>query len=175
MEKLIWTDTETTGINPGDIMEVGIEVTDFDLNVLDRYHALVQYDPENLNDFTRGMHKENGLIEDIENAGGGDHPLKVRDEVVSLLKMHQVDDNRKTLRLAGNNVRAFDGRFFDVVMPGIMSEVHYRELDISTLHEALYVATGKDHRPDSEATHRVFEDIAWSQRLWKIWREVCGL
>lgn len=72
MQRLLWIDVETTGLDPkeNDLLEVAAVVTDEKCHVVSCFQGVLVGDEEQVdrlrfNDFTRRMHTENGLIREL--------------------------------------------------------------------------------------------------------------
>ena len=144
--RLIWIDCEMTGLDifGGDeLVEVSVVPTDFDLNVLDEGVDYVIKPSEkavnHMNDFVRQMHTRSGLINEWEN---GFTPEGVRP------------------LLAGNTIGS-DKKFLDHYMPNLMSHLHYRSVDVSTLKELArrWYPAVYENRPPKNGGHRALADI----------------
>ena len=70
--RLLWIDCEMTGLDVfhDELCEIAVVPTDFDLNVLDEGIDIVIKPSaealEQMNDFVRNMHTENGLMEKMK-------------------------------------------------------------------------------------------------------------
>ena len=134
--RLIWIDCEMTGLDifGGDeLVEVSVVPTDFDLNVLDEGVDYVIKPSDaavaHMNDFVRNMHTRSGLINEWEHG----LPLAEAERKVTEYVLRFTPDGVRPL-LAGNTIGS-DKKFLDHYMPGLMSHLHYRSVDVSTLKE----------------------------------------
>ncbi len=154
--RLIWIDCEMTGLDifGGDeLVEVSVVPTDFDLNVLDEGVDYVIKPSEkavnHMNDFVRQMHTRSGLINEWENGLSlAEAEQKVTDYVLRF-----TPEGVKPL-LAGNTIGS-DKKFLDHYMPNLMSHLHYRSVDVSTLKELArrwYPAVYENRPPKNGAT-----------------------
>lgn len=145
-ELLPWVDIETFGLNHQNdpIIEIGIIITDLDLNVIHQTSALI-WSPMHdhaLDKLTvkaeRGnedakyvlkMHSTNGLFDDaVENGQSMD---SVENDLTNLvLNSWQLPK----LPMCGSSVH-FDQRFLMEQMPKIYNLFHYRIIDNSSLKE----------------------------------------
>jgi oligoribonuclease len=153
---LAWLDIETTGLNviTDRILEIGIILTDNDLNMLpDAYTAIVlPYSAsDRINDITSGwipprvaaMHHENGLFDDCDAAWDrGESPHDALVKLTGFLKHFLPetgsDDGPLHDRLpivCGNNVD-FDRQFLrQHGYEDVLQHMHHRTINVSTLRE----------------------------------------
>lgn len=153
---LAWVDVETTDLNPwvgpdfpgsgieeshaarGRLLEIAIQVTDLDLNVLDGegLSFVVAYSAEQAVDlrqgaseFVREMHDKTGLWGRIADPNQST-PL---DQIDKLLTEHlqQYAPEPRTARVAGNSVR-LDLNYLEANVPNLYRHAHYRMLDVSS-------------------------------------------
>ena len=134
--RLIWIDCEMTGLDifGGDeLVEVSVVPTDFDLNVLDKGVDYVIKPSEkavnHMNDFVRAMHTRSGLINEWKTGLS----LAEAEQKVTEYVLRFTPEGVRPL-LAGNTIGS-DKKFLDHYMPGLMSHLHYRSVDVSTLKE----------------------------------------
>lgn len=157
---LLWLDLETTGSDPekDKILEIGTVLTDYELNELDSYSAVIS-DQENLklmDDYVRNMHTVNGLIKDIE-AGSGTF---LKDAEISIIKMMQ--DNgapSKLVVLAGSGVSHFDRFFIKRYMKDLNAYLKYFNIDVGVMRRVLTII-GRDDliMKDFAKPHRALDD-----------------
>ncbi len=173
--RLIWIDCEMTGLDVfhDELCEVSVVPTDFDLTVLDEGIDLVIRPSDaavaHMNDFVRHMHTSSGLVDEWNRSG---LPLqeaqrRVVDYVSRFLPA------RGKAHLAGNSVGS-DKKFLDRYMPDLMSRLHYRVIDVSTLKElarrwypAVYEA-----KPAKHGGHRALADIIESIDELRYYRDM---
>ena len=181
-KNLAWIDLETTGLSPAAdaILEIGVVITDMDLNVVNQRSWVCN--PAGV-DGRRGsvlafteitphvweMHTKNGL-------------WRLSQESLIDLTIAQA----KARRFIGENDAAgspacggsvhFDRAFLKCQAPLLDSVFHYRNLDVSSIRnvfkffvpnvyeKSLYVArTGENKEPE----HRALDDLAFSIRELK--------
>ncbi len=172
---LVWTDLETTGLDPhgDDILEIACIVTDAGLRPVAtfcaitkeaRYHALEALHPK-----VQEMHTRNGLWE--ASLAAPRDCNQVAAEFASFLDATipriKIDGKmaRANAQLAGSTI-SFDRAFLREHMPKAHAMLHYRNLDVSTLNEvarrfwpAVYeVRPGAGKKPE-DAKHRALEDV----------------
>ncbi|MDN5980153.1 oligoribonuclease [Bifidobacterium mongoliense] len=180
---LVWTDVETTGLDPERdvVLEVGMIATDWELNPIDGVkplHLVTHLDAvdlESMGGVAFGMHERNGLLDEC---------------VASSLRA--VDASRRVaawleaLRagpvvLAGSSVH-FDRGFLRVMAgnfkPDPLGGISHRLMDVSVLDmlaEHLYPDVYA-HRPERTTNHRVMACLHDSMALYRYYRErlVCG-
>ena len=174
--RLIWVDCEMTGLDilHDELCEIAVVPTDFDLKVLDDGMDLViapsQAAVSQMNDVVRQMHTSSGLLEEWGRTGLslGEAQRRVVDYV------HQFLPARGKPHLAGNSVGS-DKKFLDRFMPDLMSMLHYRVVDVSTIKELarrwyppVYVS-----KPVKHGGHRALADIIESIDELRYYRDTC--
>lgn len=171
--RLIWIDCEMTGLDifGGDeLVEVSCVPTDFDLNVLDEGVDFVikpsQAAVDHMNDFVRGMHTRSGLINEWEH---GLTLAEAEEKLVAYVKRFTPDGVRPLL--AGNTIGS-DKKFLDHFMPGLMVNMHYRTIDVSTLKELArrWYPAVYENRPPKAGGHRALADIIESLNELRYYR-----
>ena len=172
--RLIWIDCEMTGLDifGGDeLVEVSVVPTDFDLNVLDEGidYVIKPSDTavDHMNDFVRGMHTRSGLIDEWA------HGLSLAEaerRIIDYVERFTPQGVRPLL--AGNTIGS-DKKFLDHYMPDLMSRLHYRSIDVSTLKELArrWYPAVYEHRPAKAGGHRALADIIESLDELRYYRE----
>jgi oligoribonuclease len=157
--KLLWVDLEMTGLNPQKdiILEVAVEVTDFNFTPLASYEARIaqpraaveermaanvwwQDYPANRDEF-------------INKLGQGKSVAQVEAELTALVKEQFGDE---PAILAGNSVHA-DRGFIESHWPVLFGLLHYRMLDVTSWKIIMQGKYGKEFA--KKETHRAFDDI----------------
>lgn len=157
--KLLWVDLEMTGLEPSKdvLLEVGLEVTDFDFKTLETYEARINQDqnlvvermqaniwwrefPTNRDDF-------------LANLSHGKSLDQIEQELIELVYKHFGDEPAV---LAGNSIYN-DRLFIKHWMPKLDLKLHYRMLDVSAFKILMQGKYGVVFEKDS--THRAFDDI----------------
>ena len=161
--KLLWMDMEMTGLDEkrDHILEVAAIVTDFDLNVLDEYHAVVRASEDILalmDDWCVKTHGKSGLTEASK---AGTLLETVEEELMALTHKH-FPESRAVL--CGNSVGQ-DRRFIDAYMKKFSSLLHYRIIDVSSFKEIF--ENKFDIRMTKKESHRARDDIFESIRELK--------
>ncbi len=157
--KLMWVDLEMTGLEPTKdvILEIAVEITDFDFKTIASYETRIQHPkeivvdrmrkniwwkefPENRDDFVRKL----------------DHgkPLhQVEQELIELVGEHF--DSEPAV-LAGNSIHN-DRNFMKYWWPELDLKLHYRMLDVSALKVFMQGKYGVEF--EKKEVHRAFDDI----------------
>ncbi len=157
--KLLWMDLEMTGLEPEKdvLLEVAVEVTDFQFKTLGNYEARIQQKkqtvidrmqkniwwrefPENRDDFVDKL-SEGKPLSDVEN------------DLLALVKKHFGDEPAV---LAGNSIHN-DRNFLKYWMPNLDLKLHYRMLDVSALKVLMQGKYGVMF--EKKEIHRAFDDI----------------
>ncbi|MCA9329827.1 oligoribonuclease [Candidatus Saccharibacteria bacterium] len=158
--KLLWVDLEMTGLNPNAdrIVEVAIEITDFNFDVIDNYEAVI-HQPEDviqsMNPWAASQHSASGLTAKIKNSNNSED--QVVNEVTKLIKLHFKDE---PAILAGNSIWN-DRNFIRKWWPEVDSLLHYRMLDVSSLKILMQGIHHYDYQKKS--SHRALDDIQESR------------
>lgn len=132
---LLWVDCEMTGLDveKEELCEMAMIPTDFSLVPLDAGRDFVikpsKKALENMGDFVRSMHTENGLLDLMEKS----QPLEaVKREILSYASKF-VSSKQKGY-LAGNTIGS-DKKFIDKYLPELSSMLNYRTVDVSSIKE----------------------------------------
>ncbi|WP_072342075.1 oligoribonuclease [Actinomyces urinae] len=171
---LVWIDCEMTGLDldKDGLVEVAVVITDEQLNVVDPGIDIVikpsQEALDNMGDFVRNMHTESGLIDEFET---GVSLEEAQREVLDYVKKF-VPQSGQAL-LAGNSIGT-DKAFLERDMPELISYLHYRVVDVSSIKE---LAKRWYHRTFEEAPakhggHRALADILESIQELVYYRRV---
>lgn len=153
--KLLWIDLEMTGLNPETqkIIEVAAIVTDFDLNEVASYSAIIMQDDEvldNAEEWPKSNMSE--LFQLVRNSDKQEST--VIGELHTLIKKCFGDE---PAILAGNSIHQ-DRKFITKWWPQVDNLLHYRMLDVSTLKVILQGKTG-DEGYQKQEVHRAMDDI----------------
>lgn len=129
---IVWLDLETTGLNPIDdvILEVGIIITDWDLQELDRKNWIVSQSEENLNSmslYVRSMHSKNKLLSEIKISGTPQD--LVEKQIKEFLRPYQVTG---TLFIMGGNSIHFDKNFINKHLPSLGNLFSHQIIDCTS-------------------------------------------
>lgn len=177
----VWTDLETTGLEPTEnrILALGILITDDAFREVARAEWPVYADPScpevrAMSDFVREMHTRGGTLERSFASPWG--LGSVEQHACALIDAHAgapAVEIRTRPCMAGNSV-AFDRAFIALHMPELARRYNYRLLDVSTL-KVLAMATvpgareWNDSRPP--APHTPLADLEGSIAELEHWRQ----
>lgn len=172
--RLIWIDCEMTGLDVfhDELCEVSVVPTDFNFTVLDKGIDVVIKPSDaavaHMNDFVRAMHTSSGLVDEW-NASGLSLQEAER-QVVAYVKRFL--PSRGKAHLAGNSVGS-DKKFLDRYMPGLMSNLHYRVIDVSTIKELArrWYPDVYSNKPAKHGGHRALADIIESADELRYYRD----
>ncbi len=157
--KLIWVDLEMTGLDPEKdvILEIAVEITDFDFKTLDSYEAIIS----NPNDLvvkrmaanTWWQNFPDNRNEFLEKIKTGKNIKLVERELIDL-----VDRNfgAEPAILAGNSIHN-DRKFMQNYWPELDLKLHYRMLDVSSFKVIMQAKYGVGF--EKREVHRAFDDI----------------
>lgn len=158
--KLLWLDIEMTGLDPDKdvILEVAVEITDFNFKTLESYEARV-----------RGSNRQTIVTRMQANQWWQDFPTNrddflnkldeakplgvVEDELVELVSKHFGSDPAV---LGGNSIHN-DRKFIQKWMPTLDLKLHYRMLDVSAFKILMQGKYGVIY--EKQEVHRAFDDI----------------
>lgn len=157
--KLLWMDLEFTGFeyDKDVILEVSVEVTDFDFNTLGSYEARIKNNPKTLvermkrNTFWQD-HPEN-RDNFLNNNDDGKPSAEVEKELIAFTEQHF---GSEPAVLAGNSIHS-DRGIIKAQWPALDLRLHYRMLDVTTLKILMQGKYGVEY--EKANTHRAYDDI----------------
>lgn len=168
-ELLIWIDLETTGFDTDfegrgchihKILEIGLHITDSNLNIIDDGIQIPIYHDYNdikdlMDNIVVGMHTKSGLFEDVKKSK---FTLNMaEEEILNYLSKYNIP--RKKIPICGNNV-GFDKGFIDAQMFKLSDLLHYRKIDVSSFKELFSRLFKNDYKaPEKGMNHRALPDI----------------
>jgi oligoribonuclease len=157
--KLLWIDLEMTGLDAQQdvILEVAVEITDFNFKTLESYEARIQQPrdtvvsrmqaniwwrdfPKNRDDFLNRLDEGKSLSQ-------------VEQELITLVQKHFGDEPAV---LAGNSIHN-DRNFIKQWLPNFDLQLHYRMLDVSAFKILMQGKYGVNF--EKQEVHRAFDDI----------------
>jgi oligoribonuclease len=159
--KLVWIDLEMTGLDPDIdvIVEMATIVTDSNLNIIEEGPAMVIYQSDDelakMGPWVRELHTKTGLVDEIRKS-----TVSIKEaEEKTMLFLREHCQPRKSF-LCGNSVWN-DRIFMSKQMPEIVSFLHYRLVDITSIK--LLVQCWYPNDPHIEFVkkdvHRALSDI----------------
>lgn len=171
---LVWIDCEMTGLNLATdaLIEVAVQITDGQLNVLDEgLDLLIPPSDEALaqmNDFVTDMHTKSGLLEDLKRASLS--MAEAETQLLDHIKKYVPQSGKAPL--AGNTVGT-DRTFLARDMPELESYLHYRNVDVSTIKELAkrWYPSTFFNSPAKNGNHRALADIQESIEELRFYRE----
>lgn len=171
-EHLVWIDCEMTGLDPVNdaLIEVACLVTDPELNVLgDGVSVVIKPSPEALaqmNDFVHEMHEASGLLAELDS---GLDMATAQELVLDYVRSHVPAGKAP---LAGNTV-GMDRIFLERDMPELMTHLHYRVVDVSSIKELArrWYPRVFFNAPAKHGGHRALGDIQDSIRELRYYRQ----
>ena len=173
---LIWIDMEMTGLNveKDKILEVAVLITDSELNILDESIDIAIAQPkeilDNMNDWCREHHGQSGLTQRCL-----DSNISLNDARKLIFKIFRKYTEERQGLLCGNSVYV-DRKFLAKFFPKIESYLSYRMIDVSSIKELAKrwypneVNEFLEHKK-IDLTHRALDDIKWSIKELKFYRE----
>jgi len=157
--KLLWVDLEMTGLDPTQdvILEIAVEITDFNFKTLASYEARVQHRKEVVvNRMQKNVWWQDYPANRDDFVAKLEHgkPLhQVERELIELLRAHFGDE---PAILAGNSIHN-DRNFIKHWWPEFDLKLHYRMLDVSSLKIFMQGKYGVEF--EKKEIHRAFDDI----------------
>jgi len=170
---IVWVDCEMTGLEVtiDEICEIGVVVTDGELNVQDPGLQLVIKPSDaafaNMGDFVKQMHTDSGLINEIPQ---GISIADAEQQVLKYIKQWVTDE--RTAPLAGNSIGT-DRMFLNRQMPQLDKFLHYRNIDVSSLKELSrrWFPRVYFQLPKKTGNHRALADILESIQELRYYRK----
>jgi oligoribonuclease len=157
--KLLWMDLEFTGFEYSKdvILEVSVEVTDFDFKTLGSYEARIKNDPKKLvermklNTFWQDhpVNRDNFLNHNDE----GKALSAVEKDLIGFVEQHF---GSEPAVLAGNSIHS-DRAMVKAHWPALDLRLHYRMLDVSSLKIIMQGRYGIEY--EKANNHRAYDDI----------------
>lgn len=158
---LVWIDLEMTGLDAKKdvILEIACIITDSNLNVVAEGPVLVIHQSQDMlasmDAWPKKQHTQSGLIERVR--ASSITTQHAEDQIVAFIKEHC---SPNTALLAGNSVWQ-DRVFLHAYMPQILTYLHYRIIDVSTVKElvARWYPDSPHVKFEKKDTHRALQDI----------------
>jgi oligoribonuclease len=157
--KLLWMDLEFTGFDYGKdvILEVSVEVTDFNFQTLGNYEARIKNNPAKLaermklNTFWQEYQENRDFF--ISHNDTGKDLATVEKELVAFIEEHF--DGEPAV-LAGNSIHS-DRAMIKAWWPLLDLKLHYRMLDVSSFKVLMQGKYGMEYKKINN--HRAYDDI----------------
>jgi oligoribonuclease len=170
---IVWVDCEMTGLEVtiDEICEIGVVVTDGELNMLDAGLQLVIKPSDaalsNMGEFVTQMHTDSGLIQEIPK---GITIAEAEQQVMEYIKQWVTEE--RTAPLAGNSIGT-DRMFLNRQMPQLDKFLHYRNIDVSSLKELSrrWFPRVYFQLPKKTGNHRALADILESIQELRYYRK----
>lgn len=174
-EPLVWIDCEMTGLDleKDCLVEVAVIITDGQTNIVDEgIDLLIKPRAEvldHMGDFVREMHTKSGLLAELETAVALDL-AEAEKQVLDYIKRF-VPGKGQAL-LAGNSVGT-DKQFLEKEMPQVISHLHYRLVDVSSVKELAkrWYPRAFYNAPEKHGGHRALADIRESIQELRYYRK----
>lgn len=158
--KLLWIDLEMTGLDPTKdlILEVAVEITDFEFKTLASYETRIKHSQENVaarmqnNTWWRDFPaNRDEFLNKLEH---GKSLIDIEQELIALVEQNFNDD--ESVILAGNSIHN-DRAFIKKYWPAFDLKLHYRMLDVSAWKVLMQGKYGVIY--EKKEVHRAFDDI----------------
>jgi oligoribonuclease len=161
--RLLWVDLEMTGLDPAQdvILEIAAQVSDFNLQPLASYEAIVKLSPERVKELMKAndwwASYPANRAEFLRRIINGIDSSKVERDLLAIVKQ---EFGAEPVILAGNSVYT-DRSFIKKYWPQLYQKLHYRMLDVSAFK---IVMQGKfDVAYEKQEKHRAMGDIEQSR------------
>ena len=157
---LLWVDLDMTGLSPEKdrILEVAAIATDWDMNEIDTFTAVVKVDEKLMRERMVGefWEKNKDSYEALfaQNANGKS-AVAVEKELLDFVEKNFED----TVYLAGNSIHQ-DQKFIEREWPKLNAKLHYRQLDVSSWK--IYFENALHRKFMKPENHRALDDIRGS-------------
>jgi oligoribonuclease len=156
MNKLLWVDLETTGLDERScaILEVATVITTQDLEVIDSMSCVVNQLTQTLtgmNEWCKNQHTKSGLVDEVKMS------FITVDKADEILAEFVTKHIGKDVVLYGNTI-TFDQRFIKAHMPKTTALLHYRTVDVTAFKRYFTDRYGIEEYKKKE-THRALPDI----------------
>ena len=130
---IVWLDLETTGLDSRSdrILELGVILTDWQLNELGRSSWVVHYPSDSLIKLPRvvkKMHTENKLLDEVEKS-----PLSLEEVEHKTMRFLTPYLEKGTKFIVGGNSVTFDKLFIEHCMPLLDLLFHHRIIDATSV------------------------------------------
>lgn len=174
-DPLVWIDCEMTGLDLEQdcLVEVAVIITDGQTNIVDEgIDLLIKPRPgalENMGDFVREMHTKSGLLAELETPAA----LELEEAEKQVLEyIKRFVPGKGQALLAGNSVGT-DKQFLEKEMPQVISHLHYRLVDVSSVKELAkrWYPRAFYHAPEKHGGHRALADIRESIQELRYYRK----
>lgn len=190
---LAFIDLETTGTDEtaGSILEIGLTVTDMELNVLHRWETLVIPDivhVATMDPVVREMHAASGLSDELDALSGEREAGRRHDGLLNLdtadlrlalcLNEHK---RRGQVVLAGSGVAHFDSRWIRAHLPLSAALLTYWTIDVGVVRRFLSMIVGaelpeppttKPHRGQADVRLHLAETVAYRDAIRAVLADV---
>lgn len=167
MDKLLWIDVETTGLDFENdaLLEIGMAYTDADLDPIGEPLDIILRWEGTPDPFITDMHGANGLLDACRTGLDPEEAYRIARGYA----------HRHKALVAGSSVR-FDRTMLDAHDPRILAGLDHRSLDVSALDEAarLWNPEYRTHRPERTTDHRCLHCLADSIALARHYKRLYG-
>lgn len=159
--RLLWIDLEMTGLDPQKdvILEIASLVTTPQLEIVAQGPHAIIHQPDsllsNMDVWSKEQHQKSGLSDSVKKS-----TTTLQEAYENTLHFIKKQCPEKKTLLAGNSIWQ-DRLFLQRYMPDIISWLHYRLIDVSTLKELVKQWYPQDPHNNfvKKETHRALDDI----------------
>jgi len=173
-DPIVWVDLEMTGLDleKHTIIEIAVIITDGELNrVIEGPATAIHASDkvlETMNEWCIEHHGKSGLTQRVKDSTVD--MAEAQRLVLDFVRLHIPDANAGVL--AGNSIHV-DRSFLVKHMPELISHLHYRIIDVSTIKELAKRWFPKEckNAPRKRLEHTALSDIRESVEELKYWRQ----
>lgn len=171
---LIWIDLEMTGLCPEKdyILEIASIVTDSQLNIVAQGPSLTIHQPwyclQDMNEWVKEQHTKSGLLSEVATS-----TISLEDAEQHTLDFLYEHCMPATSPLCGNSV-GHDRAFLRIYMPRIVSFLHYRTIDVTSIKEVItrWYPDNIQAKYKKKSAHRANDDIKESIEELSYYRNI---
>ena len=175
-DPLVWIDCEMTGLDLEQdcLVEVAVIITDGQTNIVDEGIDLLIKPKagalENIGDFVREMHTKSGLLEELESPAA----LELEEAEKQVLEYIKRFVPGQGQALLAGNPAGTDKQFLEKEMPQVISHLHYRLVDVSSVKELAkrWYPRASYNAPEKHGGHRALAGIRESIQELRYYRKV---
>lgn len=175
----VFLDLETTGLdeNLGEVLELGILVTDVNFNVLATFDEVVNFRHPirgTIDDFVFDMHTRNGLWDKTDKSQNSLRGVE-KDALAFLSNcVDSIDWGSVKIELSGSTI-SFDRAWMKKHMPALEDWFHYRNIDVSSTKIMFKKYNLPDYTGDKKEAHRALDDCFDTMHEYRYYLQYLGV
>jgi oligoribonuclease (3'-5' exoribonuclease) len=162
---ILWVDLETTGNHSEDeIVEIGLALTDSELNVIDTFSRVVKpsawgFNRIESNEVVKAMHEASGLMDDLISATTAPNPFVMADIDLKIRSWldNAAGKSKEHIPFAGSGVVHFDRKYIQRFLPRLNSRITFWAYDVGVMRRT-WQLLGLQTPVETKA-HRALDDV----------------